>query len=115
MAMSEKTRQMLDQIDTFLAAGDDDAADLEAVLTALRGPDFGGMDKRTMTIPIRRAALPECAHEYDTWAGLPNKLNSAFGDASYRFQKPDLSTIEADKYHFAEHAVRAASALGLIQ
>lgn len=98
--------EMLDAIDQFLSAGDDKAADLAAVLTALRGPDGGGSDEKShTTVPIRIAALPktaQCVNQWirvGTWGGMNFTRTSAYG-------VPASTTS-----HFYAHALEAVNAL----
>lgn len=61
--MRTNVRIMLDKIDEMLSKGDQDAADLAAILTALRGPDELSVYhlKEITTVPVRRLALPKTA------------------------------------------------------
>ena len=56
--MLAKVRSMLDQLDAMLSEGDQAAADLAAILSALRGPDKEEecCDKATMTSALRALA-----------------------------------------------------------
>jgi hypothetical protein len=72
-SMLPGVKNMLDQLDTIFAENNDTAADLWAVLCALRGPDtpddVGELKART-TNHIRRAALPKTAAKWDKAHGL---------------------------------------------
>lgn len=90
---------MLRMVDVFLARGDQQARDLQAVLSALRGPDSRDA-KSSTTIPIRRAALPETAKVADSWG---HAVRMDFEAKPYA--APSIDT------HFGHHILMAASAL----
>lgn len=120
-------RAALDYLDTILSRGGQDAQDLWDILTALRGPDEHHYDdevdhKKTVTIPVRLAALPRtaCAVRSERASGdyyssriTPGVCRRAsFGapSSSYRYAGPQRE----GPGHFEAHAYRAARALGLI-
>lgn len=106
MATRRSFRKMLDQIDKFLLAGDDQALKLWNVLSALRGPDSGDYNiKESFTEVIRTAAFPATAQ-----SGARN-IPATF---AYRDYKTNLGTRqEAQPSHFRSHARAAFEALGL--
>lgn len=99
--------EMLDAIDQFLSVGDDKAADVAAVLTALRGPDGDNLaEKLNTTIPVRCAALPKtAARRGDPWIRVGKNGGMSFASAGFRYQAP------ADHTHFGAHIVEAVGAL----
>lgn len=123
MAVSKKkkivkrlsVRQVLDQIDRYLAVGDANTNQLWDVLSALRGPDDGGYnDKQHFTIPIRRAAFPRTAkrvNEAIIWMG------PSFARKSDVFNPEQMDVIDrmmdSPISHFYSHVQKAAKALGL--
>lgn len=124
-------RAMLDYLDDFLSQGGADAQDLWDVLTVLRGPDDADSgEKQTVTIPVRRAALPLTAksvmkirggHQRQTFGfdsrlegpGVHMRAYFGYPRGDYPYAGPrHHSTTQS---HFHAHAVRAALALGLVR
>ena len=100
-----KVRAVLKVIDTLLAKGGQDAMDLWAVLTALRGPDGHGdiLLKFRTTCVIRTAAFPKTET-------APRSLPAQFANPLNTFAVP-----ETDNAHFNTHVLKAADALGLLE
>jgi hypothetical protein len=124
--MTAECRDMLDQIDLFLCRDDRASKELAAVLTALRGPDSGAIaQKLSTTVPIRRAAFPKRALQgapmVGTNIGSEQVYSRGMMITGGKFVKPllPLDRYNADsaisKYHFEEHIILAASALGLLK
>lgn len=94
-------KQVLRVIDRTLACGGGQAKGLWAVLTALRGPDYGNhTTKRQTTAVIRSAAFPCTATN--------GAVSAMFANRTVKYKD--------DKYahgHFRTHADRAAAVLGL--
>lgn len=92
---------MLRLLDRFLSRNDEESQRLQRVLSALRGPDEFRYNKAATTIPIRRAALPECARKADKdW----------FGCNGMDFHA-DTFVVPPDDTHFTNHICLAADAL----
>lgn len=120
-------RAALDYLDGIFARGGQDAQDLWDILTAFRGPDnkddedpFGPPAKETVTVPIRRAALPKTSHvvnDLRSQGYVPNSLGvhqrASFGNP-LRSHYPYQGARTEQTPHFASHGFRAAQALGLI-
>lgn len=104
--MTTSTKEILTAIDRVLAIGDGTANELWSVLTALRGPDSDRHSvKSTSTVPIRRAAFPETAKEFEQrW------LIADFGDSA---SPKSVLLPEEEDWHFRVHAENAAHALEL--
>ena len=107
--MSPRTREMLDQIDTFLVRRGSEAGELWDILTALRGPDSENETiKKYATCPIRRAAFPKLA-KLSVMGCVPGPSGSVPGmgrmeDSGYQNQEYS---------HFGTHANGAAQVLKL--
>ena len=131
--MTNEARAFLDQLDELCLKGDQTAADVMAVLTALRSHDVRGNTvlKSVTTVPIRRAALPRTAAALDAddqkrlQVGKRHNMNMKLddpGDADrVDLRSLDLhgrsyarrsQTTDADQ-HFGQHAKAAGDALGL--
>lgn len=115
--MHDSTREMLNQIDEFLSKLDEPAAELAAVLTALRGPDtkVPHEGKSNVTIPIRQAALPKtfAASEGLNWLKVGTGRNCramSFGNFD---DKALGKVIINEDSHFCDHGMLAAEVLGL--
>lgn len=130
--MRQRVRKMLDSIEDFLMVGDSDAADLAAILTALRGPDDPDIShrKHDATIPIRRAAFPRIARKVDERFERSEFIGSRIDDpdptprvgqrrfmsfgtsrtpSALRLINPDYRP--PNSHHFEEHINVAAEAL----
>lgn len=126
--MTKVVRAALDQIEEILLKKGPDAANLWAILTALRGPDESDHKiraelKSQKTIPIRRRAFPRIAAQVDH----ASKEGAMFIDdvqvclnASFRSGLPGATdsmvgwtypTYFSQNYHFQEHAYNARLAL----
>lgn len=75
--MTKKVAALMAQIDEVLKVGDRDAADVWALLTAMRGPDdeskVGSMDKHKTTCVLRAKVFPQLglmAHNH-SWPTSP--------------------------------------------
>lgn len=113
-------REMLDALDTFLAAdyvADSERCALWLVLSALRGPDEGSrFDKDATTVPIRRAALPQVAKAYRDYR---YDIPAAFGSEDSKLNVPrdrygkeyDIHQRSLDVPHFVAHILHAKEAL----
>lgn len=103
--MSERTKKILNEIDTFLSEGTEDSKQLWRVLSALRGPDAGQVNKYTSTSIIRTHALPKT---YKASMGLWHPIGASFAP------KEMVVCRMKDLYsHFASHIHMAAAVLGL--
>ena len=114
--MTPKLRAMLDTIDDMLVVGDQNAADLWMVLSALRGPDINDWHlKVNCTIPIRRAALPRTAMQYNAYssANLIKRIPANF-DCIFNHYDLDSWEYGCEGSHFFSHADDAAQILELI-
>jgi len=108
----------LDQIERWLARNDSDSEDLWAVLTALRSCDRDedyktALDRKyRVTVPIRRAAFPRLAANYND---VDFAIFTTPRGEGYTSRRVDLSKHESaiPMTHFFSHAVHAAGALGL--
>lgn len=133
-------RTALDYLDEIFCRGGQDAQDLWDIMTALRGPDNSYSDqcrlnKRSVTIPIRRASFPRTLRMFaDYQAGnCRNRVDglskgvhqrASFGhiyvyddNADYPYQglsRADGVAQMTNADHFSVHGCRAAMALGLI-
>lgn len=101
----ETAREMLDAIDSFLCRGDEEAANLWNVLTALRGP--GGKKnaacKDAVTGVIRANAFPRTA-----FLGINERPSRAVFTLR---RLCDFTGVK--KGHFRFHCVKACEALGI--
>ena len=103
--ITPRVRKLLDDIDTVLAEGSNDSADLAKVLSALRGPDnVDSALKGSTTAFIRRAAFPKT---YDAW------LDDAFSHQWSFWTNGEHITMAWRVDHFRDHIYQAAQALGL--
>lgn len=121
--MTSEARKMLDQIDEFFSRNDSASAEVAAVLTALRSEDTADgtwqdveKAKTFTTIPIRRAAFPQCATLYDNY-----RERVMVGWKSDRFMGMSLSgnkdgivsLLHTHTSHARTHIRLAAEVLGL--
>ncbi len=105
--MRPNVRTMLDRIETMLLKGDTDAKHLEAILTALRGPDRDDIfstAKTNHTIPVRRCAFPQLA------SGPAQPTWMAFNGSSTLYDCAPGSSYDAGS-HYASHILRANRAI----
>lgn len=108
--MDAKVREILDKIDDVLADDSPAGRQLWEVLTALRGPDSGNtVDKKTKTVPIRRAAFPKTAAKNDEFGNaFPNGADFGSPESKYN------GTEQSDgNFHFYGHAFDARYTLGI--
>ena len=111
-ATSPRVRQALNAIDTVLARGDQDAADLWAVLTALRSPDTDlghGTAKQYLTVVIRKAAFPATERRAREGRGVVADFLSQ--EIALRFDRVASGAIPR---HADDHIRSAGTALGLL-
>lgn len=104
-----KVRKALAVVEDVLLGHDQDARDLWAILTALRGPDDGDYEmKSRTTVPVRRAAFPR----------LARNIQRAYHIADFDSSEP--LPVVAFSSHFNGHiadaviALKRVSALSLI-
>lgn len=105
MARQKTPRQMLDEIDEYLAVGDAYSQQLWDVLCALRGPDQPRDEQKDVTTaPIRSAAFPRTYDAFDGAMVLP---------AAFRpVEAFDPTALRGG--HFSSHIRFAAEVLGLL-
>lgn len=104
-------RKVLNVIEKALLSDTRLCIQLWDVLTALRGPDTYDKElKDRTTVPIRRAAFPQLAKvEDENGCGYIPASFSNFEGNAFDKKWADGPT------HFAAHAKRAATALGLME
>lgn len=114
--MRTLVRKALDQIEDVLLLGNQDSADLAAILSALRGPDEGVSDhnntKLTTTVPVRREAFPRLAGAKSFLDITP--VNGWYlGGSDDRLTVPTVDSVEygTDHKHFANHYRMAYDAI----
>ena len=102
--MTTEARAFLDQLDDLCLKGDQTARDVMAVLTALRSHDGKGHTfvKAVTTIPIRRAALPKCAAQFDSETG--NVASDAAATVYINGRWPELADCLAVSPTGSSHA-----------
>lgn len=105
--MNRDFRVILNQIDEFLAVGDDNARALFDILSALRGPDRpeDAHLKSSTTAVVRTWALPKTA-------AVNNNNNDMRICAQFALPLSQLNPdIDSWSGHFAMHLVYARNAL----
>lgn len=116
MKKKGKVRIALDAIDKVLSVGDQEAQDLWAVLTALRGPDGTNYTaKAHTTVAIRRAAFPKTTQRHaDYNDGI---FIADYGHAYSTYNR--AAVVDNPEYaassYFYTHADSAARVLGLVK
>jgi hypothetical protein len=111
--LDNKTRWMLDVIDTFLAEGDSASRDLWDVLTALRGPDdpnpygsdYAGLGRKVRTTRVRAAAFPKVAEK-----AMATQEGRVFHGAYFEIEA-DVKHV--NNWHCQLHLDKAEAVLGL--
>lgn len=117
--LSQKVKNVLEQIDLILAEGDQDSRQLWDILTALRGPDkyVSSAVKVATTAIIRKTVLPKTAE-----ANFKNGIDGIYAifrddsAASVDVRSKLRNSNEDDllaPYHFVYHAKEAFRTLEL--
>lgn len=126
--MTSNVKRVMDMIDEVIAKSGQDAADVWAILTALRGPDkwIDYPLKKTHTVNIRYAVLPKSAMALnlspsEPFIPFPGRRYPSMtrpGDANYAAPEelPTLSEVPHTppseiENHFAVHVNMAIEAL----